>query len=319
VSRSELIDVAALGIDAVSIVVAGLLAGVIYGATSQASIATSVYFGAAIVVACCFTTLMRSRGLYEVSNLLALDRQLKWVLVFWSVSFAAMIALAFLMKASADLSRGAGIVFGILGFAMLACHRVAWRYGLSRAMARGAIGSRKVAVVSAGDWQSGSAQHLALKRSGMDVEAHFELPLDSSSAHRDVTLTEVVAKLRGSALEEIVLALPSGDLHHLDAIVERLRAVPLPVRLLPDATISRLALQPVRGLGPYALIDIKREPLNRGELGLKRVLDVTVALAGLAAFAPLLGCAMLAIKLDSPGPVLFGRRGAASTDVTSRS
>jgi hypothetical protein len=38
VSRSAFIDVAALGIDVVSIVVAGLLAAVIYKSTSQASI-----------------------------------------------------------------------------------------------------------------------------------------------------------------------------------------------------------------------------------------------------------------------------------------
>jgi O-antigen biosynthesis protein WbqP len=49
-------------------------------------------------------------------------------------------------------------------------------------------------------------------------------------------------------------------------------------------------------------------PLSRVDLGLKRALDVTAAALGLLALAPVLATVAVAIKLDSPGPVLFRQR-----------
>ncbi|MGH7528763.1 MAG: sugar transferase [Gemmatimonadales bacterium] len=45
----------------------------------------------------------------------------------------------------------------------------------------------------------------------------------------------------------------------------------------------------------------------RAQLGLKRVLDIVGAVAGLLIAAPAMLLAALLIKLDSPGPVIFGQ------------
>jgi lipopolysaccharide/colanic/teichoic acid biosynthesis glycosyltransferase len=50
------------------------------------------------------------------------------------------------------------------------------------------------------------------------------------------------------------------------------------------------------------------EPLTRPKQGLPRIADLVIALAGLALVSPLLLCAAVAIRLSSPGPVLYRQR-----------
>jgi exopolysaccharide biosynthesis polyprenyl glycosylphosphotransferase len=52
-------------------------------------------------------------------------------------------------------------------------------------------------------------------------------------------------------------------------------------------------------------MQVLRPPLSQLQRAAKRVFDVLVATAGLVILAPLLTLAAIAIKLDSPGPVLF--------------
>jgi lipopolysaccharide/colanic/teichoic acid biosynthesis glycosyltransferase len=63
-------------------------------------------------------------------------------------------------------------------------------------------------------------------------------------------------------------------------------------------------LVPPRPVAPRASIPTEGAAIARPRRS-QRLLDVTVATAGLLAFAPLLPVLALAIKLDSPGPVFY--------------
>jgi exopolysaccharide biosynthesis polyprenyl glycosylphosphotransferase len=52
-------------------------------------------------------------------------------------------------------------------------------------------------------------------------------------------------------------------------------------------------------------VEISVPALRASQLLVKRVIDVTIAAAGLLLLAPVMGLIALAIKLDSPGPALF--------------
>jgi undecaprenyl-phosphate galactose phosphotransferase/putative colanic acid biosynthesis UDP-glucose lipid carrier transferase len=64
-----------------------------------------------------------------------------------------------------------------------------------------------------------------------------------------------------------------------------------------DGTWSR------RKSGP--VIELQRAPLSELQRFVKRVMDVTVASLGLIFFMPLMALAAIAIRLDSPGPIIF--------------
>jgi putative colanic acid biosynthesis UDP-glucose lipid carrier transferase len=55
-------------------------------------------------------------------------------------------------------------------------------------------------------------------------------------------------------------------------------------------------------------IELQRKPLNAFELAFKRVIDLVFAAIALIVLSPLLILVAVAIRLDSPGPVLFRQR-----------
>jgi exopolysaccharide biosynthesis polyprenyl glycosylphosphotransferase len=86
----------------------------------------------------------------------------------------------------------------------------------------------------------------------------------------------------------------------------RLRGVPL--RVVPGAFAlmrGRTILSEVMGL---PLLEVHYPRLDNTQRTLKRVLDVTVSLVGLVLLSPLFLAVAIAVRLDSPGPVLFRQK-----------
>lgn len=86
----------------------------------------------------------------------------------------------------------------------------------------------------------------------------------------------------------------------------RLRGVPL--RVVPGAFAlmrGRTILSEDMGL---PLLEVHYPGLDNTQRTLKRVLDVTVSLLGLVILSPLFLAVAIAVRLDSPGPVLFRQK-----------
>jgi exopolysaccharide biosynthesis polyprenyl glycosylphosphotransferase len=80
------------------------------------------------------------------------------------------------------------------------------------------------------------------------------------------------------------------------------------VDLIPswsDAVGARLDLHEMEGM---PLLTLPRQRLGRFSLRLKRAMDLAIGFAALVVLGPLLLACALAIKLESPGPVLFRQR-----------
>jgi exopolysaccharide biosynthesis polyprenyl glycosylphosphotransferase len=86
------------------------------------------------------------------------------------------------------------------------------------------------------------------------------------------------------------------------------------VDLIPswsDVVGARLDLHEIEGT---PLLTVPRGRLSRSSLWLKRALDLAVGSLALVILSPLLALCALAIKLDTPGPVLFRQRRVGRDD-----
>jgi len=86
----------------------------------------------------------------------------------------------------------------------------------------------------------------------------------------------------------------------------RLRGVPL--RVVPGALAlmrGRIILSEGMGL---PLLEVEYPRLDNTQRALKRTLDVAISLGGLALLSPVFVVAAVAVRLDSPGPVLFRQK-----------
>jgi exopolysaccharide biosynthesis polyprenyl glycosylphosphotransferase len=109
-------------------------------------------------------------------------------------------------------------------------------------------------------------------------------------------------------IDRVIIA-PDGSVadHILDAI-RRVKALGVKVSVLPrlfEVVGSSVEFDDIDGA---VLLGVRGYGLSRSSRSLKRSLDVVGAACGLVLIAPLLAMIAVAVKRDSPGPVLFRQR-----------
>jgi polysaccharide biosynthesis protein PslA len=117
----------------------------------------------------------------------------------------------------------------------------------------------------------------------------------------------LIEYVRRQKVDEIVIALPWSADERIVGILSRLRHLPVPVRLSPEIIVLR-----THGLDGSLRQDgtpiIRNRPLSEWDLFLKDVFDRAVVAALLLLALPVMLVIALAIRLDSPGPVLFRQK-----------
>ncbi len=122
-------------------------------------------------------------------------------------------------------------------------------------------------------------------------------------------LAELDAILASSAQEatELWLAGDSPPDEFGDSLLRQLRMSSLPVRYVPDLRLLRLLRHRASEVAGMTVIELNATPLDGPDAQVKAILDRVISLALLLVLSPLLAVIAMAIKLDSPGPVLFSQ------------
>ena len=280
------------------------LATALYQSASGQTANVSTYLGIALLVAGSFVSSLSYRGLYNLESLLSADRQIKNILFYLTIWFSAMLAVAYLMKATSELSRVSTLTFYVVSGLGLVASRFCWAKVLRGALERGVLRRRCVAVLGLGANELASVKKRQLEFRGFDIARQTWITATDEDAIQE-GISGLLRELRGSDVEEILISLPHTMLGSLPGVLEQLRSTPLPARMLPDDPLSYVLFQRKRNFGSFGLVDVKREPLSAVERGIKRVLDVGVAGGAIIALGPLLCLVLIALKFDSEGPVLF--------------
>jgi Undecaprenyl-phosphate glucose phosphotransferase len=300
--------------DAVLIVLASLVGNWCYQIFANGTAGNvEMLVGAGLIAALLYGLTAQSVGFYQIATIFSVRRDDGQIFLQWSLVCLMLTLLAFLMKAGADFSRASIVCFAVLALGLiLASRRLAKRMIVS-ALSHGLVSGRRALVIGSRDELEALDADGLLSRFGLfevdrialasDKQMSLSIPSDETES---LETAIVVARQRGA--DEIVLALPWSDTRKLELIRDRLRASPLPVELLPDRRIRSLARNPAFTLKKSLSIEIQRSPLNRLEQFSKRVLDIVGATVALVVLAPLMVLTAVAIKLESPGPILFRQR-----------
>ncbi len=172
-------------------------------------------------------------------------------------------------------------------------------------------GTKNVLIVGGGQLGRRIEQYLAKhpeKRMSVCAFLDDKAPIGNGIAGRTEQLAEVA---RAYFVDEVILALPQ-DRERTLRILNEARRLRLDVKVATDL-FGCQAIES-QNLAGMALISVHEEKFPLAELWFKRVIDVTVAAAGLLLLAPALLLIALLIKLGSCGPVLYvapraGRKG----------
>jgi Undecaprenyl-phosphate glucose phosphotransferase len=309
IPHSAILPIAIIG-DLVIIFLASIGAGVAYHQYALNDSGSLIQFGGlASIVAAFFITLGQSAGLYKASQLLTLRSQISRVTINLIGIFLFLSGVAFAMKMGSSFSRGATIAFAISALVGIIGTRAIWRILLIGGSAVRQFSGRRVVLISEESIAVDSFLLTPFALQGLQLASHFILPINRNDERGcEHVIGDVVSSVRGSNIEEVIVAASLDRWPQLSRLLSSLKVLPCPVTLVPIGPVSDLFRLPIQTIGPAVTIELQRRPLTLLDRLLKRAIDIAISGTAIILFLPLLLMTAIAIKIDSPGPVVFKQR-----------
>ncbi|MDQ7013442.1 MAG: undecaprenyl-phosphate glucose phosphotransferase [Planctomycetota bacterium] len=219
-----------------------------------------------------------------------------------------------LVASTPDPGRVQLLALAVILPTLLSLHRTGFRWTLRELRKRG-FNLRHVAVVGIG--RLGQVACRTIERNswtGLKV-AYFISAAERSERQSCLShpvrdgLAELERTLEQNPVDAVYLAVPSSRAQRLPELLKRLERFAVEVRVIPDVMPRYLPQSMAVGELDGMPVLSYRECPTRGLGGLsKRGLDILGSLAGGLLFAPVILACALAVKLTSPGPVIFKQR-----------
>jgi Undecaprenyl-phosphate glucose phosphotransferase len=258
-----------------------------------------------------FYYIAKNRGLYRPPVLLARSRYTRRILEIWTIACFPISLAFFLIEDKTELYFEY-IFYSILIqlFILLAAHFIIEKILRPIMVGQGGAG-RPVVTLGEPTELIGLSRAFLARYFGLREVSRISIGANHASSSDGVraNVNRALNEARERGAEEFVIALRWTSSVLLESVRDQLRASPLPVRLLPDSTMrSVLGRDALLNGRPSLAVKLQREPISASERALKRALDILLAATAIIILSPILVCAAVAVKLDSPGPVLFRQR-----------
>jgi exopolysaccharide biosynthesis polyprenyl glycosylphosphotransferase len=280
-----------------------------------------IYLLAMGIWAVTFTVL----NVYTPRQVLYLKGEL--VRVAEATAFAWLVMAGGLYFSYREVSRLQMIYFAALYLVLITAHRLAVR-GWFRLRGGSRYAVRRVLIVGSGELAREIADtvrgHAWMGLSLVGFVDNIASREDQEDLPVIGRLGDIPALVRQHDVSEIVIALPRDAMHSVQAFVHRLQALPVNIRLVPDYFDMVFLRINVENFSGMPLLSLKEPVLDPFQRLVKRCFDLSLTTLLLIPAAPLMALIAVAIKLDSPGPVLFkqqrvGENGRLFTMIKFRS
>lgn len=246
-------------------------------------------------------------GLYNRSSGAPLDESSS-ILAATSVGAMFVLAAVFVSQGYA-YSRLLFIYTWLLSFVLLTFTRVVRHFIASVMRGRG-IGMRNVLVVG-GDNLGKMVMNLMASEPGRGYRPVGFLCDASDGDHGRFKWLGPVSMLgeviKNGDIDEVFIAAPAASRGRVMDITQHCQKKQVPFRIVPDLYEMSLSGVDINDLGGIPLISMREASIQGVNLFLKRAMDLGLSSLILAAMSPLWLVISMAIKIDSPGPVLFSQ------------
>ncbi len=303
----------ALAIDSVAILCAALASTIGYhwiALGSTGDIVTSVGIG--LLIAAVYCTVFRSTESRRPQDMQYPIRSLRTAASAWTISFLLFLMVAFVLKAGADLSRGATLSLFFVGLFAIVLSRMRLSLLATRLAPIATTARREIILI--GTRNDRKFQAFVQEICATVCPQARTVTLDACCAQnewpaeRERFVDQAYLTARSAGRGEIFVSISGMPGDRAASILRALSRLPRAVFVIPDSDTADLLRRPVTPVGSNVAVQMQAEPLNTAQRFVKRSIDAVGALALILLTLPLLGAIALAIKCSSPGPVLFRQR-----------
>ena len=278
----------------------GLQVDAITGRPLKFEIDWTFYALVLIVWAAVFLTLPvynSKRSLHAIGDL-----QITLVAIGGAVLILAGLAYFFYR----DFSRVLFVYFTVIDAALLAGWRVSLRAALRVRHAAWPSSKRRVLIVGTGFIADEIAARIHdYAWTGLELVGFLS---DSPGAGHPKTLgnlSNAPQVVEREHIDEVVIALPLRAHQDMVDLISHLQRVPVSVRVVPDLfdlAFTRTGIEDLDGIPIVSLRDPVMTPVQRA---VKRLFDLVIGSLALIVGAIPMTLIAIAIKRDSPGPIIF--------------
>ncbi|GAB4574180.1 MAG: sugar transferase [Anaerolineae bacterium] len=196
---------------------------------------------------------------------------------------------------------------------LLAAARLAYRMVRARQRKRG-IGVERVLVVGAGEIGRAVMRNM-LARPDLGYQVIGFVDDDPERGETDIgrlralgTISNLPELVVAEQIDLVIITLPWQYQREILQIIRECDRQDVQVRIVPDIFQLKLNRMQIETLEGIPLLGIKHQVrIPRTERVVKRALDIAIVVLSAPLWLPLFALIALAIRLEGPGPILFGQ------------
>jgi exopolysaccharide biosynthesis polyprenyl glycosylphosphotransferase len=229
--------------------------------------------------------------------------------VFVATSLATLILASLLYFSYREVSRLLILTFYVIDLVLLIGSRFLLRARLQHA-GLPHHAERRVLIVGAGEGGRDVCRMIQSHQwTGLKPVGFLDDGLPPGTLVEGIPVLGKVGQVREQtgalAVDEVVIALPLKRYDRFFSMLDEWLALPATVRIVPDHIKNTLFRTRLVELAGVPMITLQRPALSAFERVIKHVSDLVIALSALVFALPLSILIAIAIRLDSPGPVIF--------------
>ena len=272
------------------------------------------YLVATLGAAALAVFLIQAGGAYRITALRTLKSSMLRLAGAWALAFLIVATVMVFAKIADHYSRIWLASFFAGGLAALMVERSAVAWLIATQMQRGHF-DRRTAIVGGGVVAEELIRALdAQTDSGVRIVGVFD---DRGDTRSDTvvagypklgTVSDLVAYARNTRIDLIIVTIPISAEDRILQMLAKLWVLPIDIRLSAQASKLRLRPRAYSYLGSVPVLDVFDKPMADWDIVTKSVFDRVVGLAMLLALSPVMLGVALAVRLTSPGPVLFRQK-----------
>ncbi|WP_458760787.1 undecaprenyl-phosphate glucose phosphotransferase [Afipia sp. TerB] len=272
------------------------------------------YIGAIVGIALVAIVSFQAAEIYDIQVFRGQLRQMTRMGSSWAFVFLLFIGASFFAKVGGSVSRVWLSAFFFIGLAVLFVERLVLRTLVRRWAREGRLDRRTVIV---GSDENGEKLIRALDAQE-DSDLHILGVFDDRNDGRALEtcagkpklgkIDDIVEFARRTRIDLVLFALPISAEGRILEMLKKLWVLPVDIRLSAHTNKLRFRPRSYSYLGSVPTLDVFEQPITDWDLVMKWLFDRIVGGLLLILLSPVMAIVALAVKLDSPGPVLFRQK-----------
>ncbi len=272
----------------------------------------SLYLELVIYAVIIWSIVFKAMGLYAPMRSTSKLKETSKIAQASTVALLIFIALVYFIK-EYKFSRVVILYFLLLNVTLLSTFRALLR-GVLHFIRRRGYNQRHVLIVGAGDLGQKvlktikQTPELGLKVIGFMNQRPECVGRNLEGVQILGLIQDIGSALANGGIDQVIIALPLEDHDAFKEVMRQIDNEMVDIKVVPDLLQFMTLRGGVEELDGLSIISLRDSPLYGWNKILKRVMDIVFTSVGIVVLFPLLILIAVAIKLTSPGPVLFRQR-----------